>query len=430
MLKIKIPLCILFLHAALLAQTFYEFDIRYSVGASELSLNTAPGISLSIYPVKSFGFSAGIEYSSRQKAKSSEQSGENPPVLDSDGDSLIFRYSIENFNETYYAKILQVPLLFKYRSDTYYASAGLKIGAPVKIESKISYKGLETKGHYPEYNAILTEPLYQGFGSQEDSTLKSSIKSKAAVMLTAEYGVVFEFSESLNMLAGVFADYSLNKGFNRNLPPVIERVEALNGATLNTNDTWKSWQPWSIGLQVKLAFGFTTRSIIEEKKEEIFVADSVVTPPVSRRIIVEAETLPPPVPVAVREAAPPRAPEPPGEFPIPPLPAFLLDREPNFVFHYPETRTSPSDSLHQEMVAEIASALRERPDYVLHCVGYSEELASEAVAYETALQRVLRIRYTLNRFYGIDERRVFIYSQGSRGGGYRRAECFYPPVER
>jgi len=106
------------------------------------------------------------------------------------------------------------------------------------------------------------------------------------------------------------------------------------------------------------------------------------------------------------------------------LPDFLLNREADFIFNYPETRTSPSDSLHAVLVSQIADAIKLRPGSQLHCVGYSEKLKSESVAYETAFQRSLRIRYTLSRFYGIDEGAIFIYSQGSKNSGYRRAECF------
>jgi hypothetical protein len=414
------------------AQTSYEFDLHYGFGASELSFNSVPGIAVSIYPFGNIGFSAGLEYSWRWQTKTDEFKEENPATTDSEGDSLIFRYTVDKYTEKMYGRILQIPILFKYSDSLLYMAAGIKIGIVQNTSVDISYKGLETEAYYPQYDLTLTAPQYQGFGAQGDSSIKTKISSANLLMLTLEGGMKFWLSNNFALLAGVFADYSINKGFNRNLPPVIDRIENKNssGASIVASDSWKSWRPWSIGAVVKLSFGFTDKE--EEKQEEIPHEEPAAPAPKFLRVVKSGV---PPSPIPVAPAEPPQIipVEPPvvqsDTFQIPPLPEFLLNRKADFVFNYPETRTSPSDSLHIFMVSKIADTLRQTSlspssHSQLHCVGYSEKLISESAAYEAALQRSIRIRYTLTRFYGIEEKRIYVYSQGSSPYGYRRAECF------
>jgi len=425
---ILIAIFILALHTALFAQHSYELDAHYGFGISELTLNSAPGIGISFYPIKNIGISTGLEYSWRWQTKTSSPSGSNPITIDDEGDSLIFKYAIDKYKEELQGRILQIPILFKYSDDSYYAAAGVKLGIPQNAKANISYKGLKTEGYYPEYNVTVATPEFQGFGVKDGVSKTKISKTKNLIMLAADGGVKFKLSDNFSVLSGAFAEYSLNKGFSRTLPPVIERIQKPGSANLVANNTWKSWQPWSVGVMVKFSFNSKFR-----KDEPQQIVDTIVYE--DPNITVIADTLLPPIPVGgtdpqFEEIIPLNpAPMPSDDFRIPLLPDFLLNREPDFIFNYPETRTSPSDSLHTVLLSQIANTLKITPGLQLHCVGHSEKLISEAVAYETALQRSLRIRYTLSRFYGIEEKSIFIYSQGSINSGYRRAECFLIPNE-
>jgi len=419
---ILIVIFILVFHTALFAQPSYELDVHYGFGASELSFNSVPGFGISFYPFKNIGISTGVEYSWRWQTKTSSPSG-STPAIDDENDSLIFRYAIDKYEEERKERILQIPILLKYSDALYYAAAGIKIGVPQSAKTNIIYEDLKTEGYYPQWNASLGAPDYQGFGVRDGSAKTKISKVKNLIFLAVEGGVKFKLSDNFSLLAGAFADYSLNKGFDRTLPPVVERIQKKGGADIVTNDTWKSWQPWSVGAMVKFSFSF------EFPKKELQIIDTTVYE--DPNIIVVIDTFPPP-PIPVEgtdpqfEALVPVSPSPvPSEgFQIPLLPDFLLNREPDFIFEYPETRTSPSDSLHTVLISQMSDAIKTKPGSQLHCVGYSEKLKSESVAYETAFQRSLRIRYTLSRFYGVDEKNIFIYSQGSKNSGYRRAECF------
>jgi len=416
----KILFTLLFLVQTIFAQTLYEFDVNYGIGASELLFNSVPGFAISIYPIENFGFSAGLQYSWRWQTKTGSIK-DNSNSVDSEGDSLILRYSIDKYEERLSARILQVPLLFKYGNDLYYVAAGMKIGAVLKANSNVDYSGLETEGYYPKYNLALSAPAYQGFGAQEDSAFKTKLSSKKLIMLALEGGLKLKFNDNFAMLTGVFADYSFNKGFKRNLGHVIERVENQNssGAILEVSDRWKSWRPWSVGVIAK--FSFTVGHDKPEIEEEPPVVEN---PPRNHSITVMANIpLVPPVPVL----PPPPEPIDTVQYKIDPitgLPEFMLTREADFVFYYPDDRITPTDSFHLALISQISDILREKNKSQLHCVGYSEVLSSESVAYETAFQRAIQIRFTLVRFYGIAESRIFIYSRGSNNTGYKRTECF------
>jgi len=391
----KILIALLFLIQATFAQT-YEFDLNYGFGASELSFNSVPGVAISIYPIKNFGFSAGLQYSWHWQTKTSTII-DTTKTIDSENEPFIFRYSINKYKEDLTGRILQVPILLKYSNDSYYAAAGVKIGAVQKARANISYSGLETEGYYPKYDLTLTAPTFQGFGLQKDSSFTTKISSKKLIMLNVEGGVKQKLNDNFAMLAGIFADYSLNKGFNRDLKPAIERTENLNGVSLTANDKWKSWKPWSVGVVVK----FSIMTGHETAQEEPLVEEP--PPPKEQESIDSTKKQ--------------------SNSIMPDLPKFLLNRKADFVFYYPED-SIPTDSIHLVLISQMANILREKPESQLHCVGYSEKLISESLAYETAFQRALGIRFTLARFYGIEERRISIYSQGLKNLDYKRVECF------
>ena len=417
----KILIALLFLVQTIFAQTLYEFDVNYGFGASELSFNSVPGFAISIYPIKNFGFSAGLQYSWRWQSRASAIK-DSINTIDSEGDSLIFRYSIDKYKEKLSGRMLQVPLLLKYSNDLYYVSAGVKIGAVQKANVNINYSGLETEGYYRQWNLTLFDPAYQGFGIFEDDSTKIELSSKKLIMLALEGGIKLNLNNNFAMLAGIFTDYSFNKGFKRNLKPVIDyRVESDGGASLVANDRWRSWRPWSVGIVLKFSFSVEHKNTPEETFEESPVKEPVEE---NHNITVEAEVPIPPVPVL------PPPPEPAVDSmqyqidSITGLPEFMLNREADFVFYYPEENTSQIDSFHLALTSQIASILRKKTRTQLHCVGYSEKLSSESLAYETAFQRTLQIRSNLVRFYAIAENRIFIYSQGLKNNGYKRAECF------
>jgi hypothetical protein len=236
----------------------FEFDLYYGVGAPDFSFVNAP-IAISVYPWKYFGFSTGIEYSMRKKdreysnVKNSMEITENHGL--EEGASFMLEYQIEKYKEELSTQILQVPLMLKFRSKWFYSSAGIKFGIPQNIKSKINYKNLEAKGCLPELQTCI-EGVEELKFTTHSGSLETKITSKTLLMLAAESGLRIQFSKNFAILLGAFADYSLNKGFERGNNKMVNWEHLGDEAVLNISDGYRSWKPWSAGGAVKLSFGF------------------------------------------------------------------------------------------------------------------------------------------------------------------------------
>jgi hypothetical protein len=236
----------------------FEFDLYYGVGAPDFSFVNAP-IAISVYPWKYFGFSTGLEYSMRKKDKEYSNVENSLEITENhgleEGTSFIFEYQIEKYKEELSTQILQVPLMLKFRSKWFYASTGIKLGIPQNIKSKISYEGLETRGCLPELSACIENVDELKFTTYSGS-LETKITSKTLLMLAAESGLRIQFSKNFALLLGAFADYSLNKGFERGQYKMVDWEYLDDEAVLSISDGFRSWKPWSAGGAVKLSFGF------------------------------------------------------------------------------------------------------------------------------------------------------------------------------
>jgi hypothetical protein len=257
-MKINKSAIIILLTAISTFAAVFEFDLYYGIGAPDFSFVNAP-IAISVYPWKYVGFSTGIEYSMRKKdreysnVKNSMEITENHGL--EDDASFMLEYQIENYKEELSTQILMVPLMLKFRSKWFYSSAGIKFGIPQNIKSKISYENLETKGCLPELNTCI-ENVYELKFDTNSGSLETKITSKTLLMLAAESGLRIQFGKNFAILFGAFADYSLNKGFERGHHKMVDWEHLGDEAALNISDGYRSWKPWSAGGVVKLSFGF------------------------------------------------------------------------------------------------------------------------------------------------------------------------------
>ncbi len=254
-----------------------EFDVHYRFGISDLSLSHTPGISFAVYPWKNFGFASGLDYSMRKKTNTGENVEVNKIITDLSGDEIIFKYSIDKYKEELQANTFQIPILLKLRWDYFYIAAGIKIGLPQSMEAKFSYDNLVTEGCV--YGVCIDDLPYMGFGVHEDSSITTKITLKTLYMLTAESGIRIKFSESIALVLGAYADYSLNRGFKRDLPEGVEWIESKeeeNKATIKVNDSWKSWKPWSVGGDARIAYSTSSSSTMITAGISILVFDLIV----------------------------------------------------------------------------------------------------------------------------------------------------------
>jgi len=243
-----------------------EFDVHYRFGISDLSLSHTPGISFAVYPWKNFGFASGLDYSMRKKVNTG-----NDVELSKTIDEVKIKHRIGKYREELQANTFQIPILLKLRWDYFYIAAGVKIGLPQNMTAKFSYDSLATEGYV--YGVCINDLSYMGFGVK-DSSATTRITLKTLYMLTAESGVRIKFTKNLALVLGAYADYSLNRGFKRDLPGV-EWVELTEeSAEIKLSDNWKSWKPWSVGGDAKLAY--STSSTMVTAGISILIFDLIV----------------------------------------------------------------------------------------------------------------------------------------------------------
>ena len=236
----------------------FEADIGYGIGIPEFHFSNAP-LAFSVYPWKYFGFSTGLENSMRKKIEKYENVEESINTINSYGDNLVFTYHFDKYSEELTTQILQVPVMLKFRSDYFYTAAGIKIGIPEHVRARMSYEGLRTEGCLPEFSLCLDNVEELGFTAHQDSSYEEKIRAKLLLMLAFECGARIKLSKHFALLLGAFADYSLNKGFDRGLQETVEWVEHVHEAHVHISDGWRKWQPWSAGGIVKLSFIFGGR---------------------------------------------------------------------------------------------------------------------------------------------------------------------------
>ncbi|MCL2283054.1 MAG: hypothetical protein FWC26_07025 [Fibromonadales bacterium] len=248
-------LCVSILFAFSLAEKpRFEYDIHYGFGASETGLGNVAGFAATFYPfTNNFGFSVGVEYLSKEKKRWLASIDETQHLIDNEGDELVFRYRLHNFEEKRSAKVLQIPALFRYIGEFSYGSAGFKIGIPLTTEIRAGYSELITEGYYPEVDYNFTDIPFQSLGHYYGGSFKTKFASDILFVLAVEYGARFEVFDKYAIMLGVFAERAVNDGFSKDFGSKIERVENGNEAVARLNNNWKSWNPWSVGVQFKVS---------------------------------------------------------------------------------------------------------------------------------------------------------------------------------
>ncbi len=236
-----------------------ELDVHYRFGISDLSLSHTPGIAFAIFPWKNFGFASGIDYSMRKKINTGENVEISKKIIDMSGDKVEFKYRFDKYKEELQANTFQIPILLKFRWDYFYVAAGMKIGLPQSMEAKFSYNNLATEGCV--WNVCIDDLSYMGFGVHGDSSITTKITLKTLYMLTVESGIKIKLSESFAIVLGAYADYSVNRGFKRDLTGVEWIELSENEATIEVSDNWKSWKPWSVGGDARIVYSTSSTMI-------------------------------------------------------------------------------------------------------------------------------------------------------------------------
>lgn len=289
-MRTKIKYCLLIASVLLMSsqmingqETVHELTISIGGGMSTLKNKTTEhvrdkknplgvnaGIGYTYYLSSNWGIQTGLEYamySSKMKIYGLEGSYE---TKDNEGDRLQYNYKVDGLEEKQNVGYLQIPIMAHFQMpiadlSKFYASAGAKIGLPVK--KSFEHTGFVTSGYYPDLNATIHDIGSQGFGDFKNYKTEGDLSLKTLFMISVEAGMKWQLMESLDLHTGVYFEQALNNvnkhksgdlksfvGYNEknpDMPTAVSATEALSGKGKGIVD---KLSPMSVGVRIKLGF--------------------------------------------------------------------------------------------------------------------------------------------------------------------------------
>ncbi|MDR3235407.1 MAG: hypothetical protein LBT48_01600 [Prevotellaceae bacterium] len=255
------------------AQTRHQFSIDAAGGLSTLSYHKPAagengtgfggsfGVGYTFFFSENFGVHIGAAAALIQSNYELRTVTEAYPT-----DGFQYNYTAENYHETRQAIFLNIPLMLRFESGWFYASAGVKAGIPLHAGYKNEVGNLRAFGYYPEADLTLYDPAFMGFGRFTDISNKGDLELTPAFFAAVEAGVKWTLSAKLSLYTGLYLDYGVNN--IRNTPPQEQKLipynstapsdyrpnsvltSSVNGASLADKIT-----PLAAGIKIGVAFG-------------------------------------------------------------------------------------------------------------------------------------------------------------------------------
>ena len=277
--KIAITIIAAILTCSAAAQDFTRHEFSVNMGGGLSGLQTKPTLG------KSNGkgaISAGLGYHYLLDQNWSIGTGINVAVYNGDisidnysqkqaaanretGHAFDFLVSSSKYQETQKVTMINIPLMaqYQYRLDekmAIYGALGFKVGIPASAKSK-SKGSFTTKGYYPNLDVTYENlPEYGFVTNQPFIEDKTSIKTKAAIMTSAECGMKWRLAETTSLYAGIYVDYGLNNMLNEktvaNTNLAVYQSNSPDKFAYNTaaNLYAKKMKPFAVGITLRFAF--------------------------------------------------------------------------------------------------------------------------------------------------------------------------------
>lgn len=264
-----------------------------AIGDKSIPFGGAFGIGYSGFFHKNWGFGVGAELALYQASVKMDKLSYRYDTKDIDGKNINYRSSIANYKESQRLYNLNIPVVAYYQRDVFdnvhkfYASAGFKLGIPMKGEYKGKNGTLTASGYYPEYDQELTTQTDMGYGTFPVKTKSRDLDFDLAYMATLEAGIKWNLSRRLWLYTGVYGDYGFNdirKEKDRALvayniyEPSDMDINSVVSSRYKDGDASKTFTdkvyPWAVGLKVKL--GITLNRLPKEAAPETVYYDDVL----------------------------------------------------------------------------------------------------------------------------------------------------------
>ena len=240
-------------------------SLKYDIDQSgETSSKFGPlfGIGYTYKLNPEWGIVSGLEMAIYKTDATSDALKGQYTTQDNYGNDFEWRQTFHNFEEDQKGTYLNIPIMVQYTPaslNKFYANLGFKIGIPLSGKYDASYTKLVTSGYYPETDAEYTDIDFRGFGEFGGSSSKEDIDLKVAFILSAECGMKWNLSNSMNLYTGGYVDYGLNNIIKGNKDNEIIPYDQDNPTNLKYNGLVNSnlidkVVPFAFGLKVRLGF--------------------------------------------------------------------------------------------------------------------------------------------------------------------------------
>ncbi|MCL2042371.1 MAG: PorT family protein [Bacteroidales bacterium] len=133
-------------------------------------------------------------------------------LTDDEGDRFNMHTTLHGYQETQNATFLNIPVMAHFQTGLvhkFYAMGGVKVGLPVSCKYDLSGATLTNEAYYPEYDNVLKEPTFAGYGDFDNISSSGKTKYKISAALALEAGMKWNIGSLLAVYTGAYFDYGL-----------------------------------------------------------------------------------------------------------------------------------------------------------------------------------------------------------------------------
>jgi hypothetical protein len=176
------------------------------------------GLRYAYYLNKNISLGIGAEYQSYSSSATFASISGRYTTTDIEDESFQFRYRANNIREKQKLGYVNIPINIQYETlglTRLYLAAGAKIGFSASGTYETSIDKTITRGYYPQYDVVLGQPAFAGFGTFDDVKTKQDLDTEISYSATFETGIKQILSEKSSLYIGLYLDYGLNDVYDK-----------------------------------------------------------------------------------------------------------------------------------------------------------------------------------------------------------------------
>lgn len=176
------------------------------------------GLQYALYMNNNWSVSAGLEYQQYHSKAVLRGFSDSYQTTDIEGADFDFYCSADRYEEKQSVNMLNIPIVFRYETpapwiNTYiYGAAGFQLGIPVSSKYNATAENLITTGYYQQWDAMLFNPSFMGFGSWGTIERNNQeLDFGRSYTLLFEVGFKHQLEGGQNIYIGYYADLGLTE---------------------------------------------------------------------------------------------------------------------------------------------------------------------------------------------------------------------------